>query len=534
MKAILYMLRKNIKNAIIDTLKSPLKLLVYSFLAASLIFALIKGFTMEVSVDDRLDMRILHGAYLAIFFFISIPIMHKGLSTGSTFFSMSDVNQIFVAPISAKKILVYGIGRQLAASLFLVVSFSAYGSMAIRMFDLTLTQALMLVLGIAAMLLIVQLITLLLFCLCSAHPRLLPFLRLFIYSLPIYALGFVTIYMFTNGLTLEHLFEAISHPALTFTPIVGWMHGTVIGLIEGRFIYALVFLSLLFFFCIISMLVFRVTKLDYYEDVLEKAQSYYEFRDNLRTGRVSDSDWMGSRPVKLRKQGISKGRGGSAIFFKHLREGARRSRFMFFNISTIVLLGVASVMGLAMKNFFSTADNATIIFLSVTVIISYIQFFFSAAGDWVKELNKPYIFLIPDSPVRKLIMAGATSIIKPFIDGALTYTLLWILVGGHIPDVIICSLVYGSFGCIYISSNILAQRIVGISGNRGVFITFYMGFMFLLMIPGVLIGLLALTNISGELSVISASVLGLPVLLWNLLISLATFMLCKNLLNNIE
>lgn len=534
MNAILYMLGKNIKNAIIDTLKSPLKLLVYSFLAASLIFALIKGFTMEVPVDQRLDMRILHGAYLAIFFFISIPIMHKGLSTGSTFFSMSDVNQLFVAPISSKKILTYGIGRQLAASLFLVVSFSAYGSMAIRMFDLTWSRALLLVLGIAAMLFVVQINTLLLFCLCNAHPRLMPFLKLFIYSLPVYALGFVTIYLFSNGLTLEHLFEAISHPALTFTPIVGWMHGAIFGLIDGSVINSLAFLFLMLICCIVSVAVFRFTKLDYYEDVLEKAQSYYEFRDNIRTGRVTDSDWMGSRPVKLRKQGISRGRGGSAIFFKHLREGARRSRFMFFNISTVVLLGVASVMGLAMKSFFSASDNATVIFLSVTVIVSYIQFFFSAAGDWVKELNKPYIFLIPDSPVRKLIMAGATSIIKPFIDGALTFILLWLLVGGYIPDVVICSLVYGSFGCIYISSNILAQRIVGVSGNRGVFITFYMGFMLLLMIPGVLIGLLALTNISGELTVISASVLGLPVLLWNIFISLATFMVCKNLLNNIE
>ena len=38
---------------------------------------------------------------------------------------MGDVNNIFVAPISPKRILVYGIGKQLATSLFLVVMFAS-------------------------------------------------------------------------------------------------------------------------------------------------------------------------------------------------------------------------------------------------------------------------------------------------------------------------------------------------------------------------------------------------------------------------
>ena len=132
MNAVFYMLRKNVKNAIIDTLKSPLKLIVYLFIGASIVFAVIRGFMTERAVEDMLDERILYGAYLAILYFISVPIMLKGLSTGSNFFSMSDVNNIFVAPISEKKILTYGIGRQLATSLFLVVCFSAYGSMAVK------------------------------------------------------------------------------------------------------------------------------------------------------------------------------------------------------------------------------------------------------------------------------------------------------------------------------------------------------------------------------------------------------------------
>ncbi len=533
MGAILYMLRKNLKNGVIDTLRSPLKLIVYGLIAASLVYAVIKGFTMDPEMTDKLDPRILYGAFLAILYFISIPIMLKGLSTGSSFFTMGDVNNIFVAPISPKRVLIYGIGRQLATSLFLVVCFAAYGSMAVRMFDLTLERALLLVGGIALMLLVVQMTTLLLFCICSAKPSLTPFLKYFIYALAFYALGTVIAYMFTYGMTLENLYTAISMPYLEYAPFIGWVHGIVFGIIEGNALKIIIFSSLLAVFCIMSIILFIFTRLDYYEDVLQNAESFFEFKENLRTGNVSEYS-IGPSSARLRKHGIKRGSGASAIFFKHLREGARRTRFMFFNINTIVLLGVTAVIGFAMKPAFGSSDKATVIFIADAVICAYIQFFFSAAGDWVKELNKPYIFLIPDDPVKKLIMAGATSIIKPFADGALAFLALWAITGGHFTDALVSILVYGSFGCIYISSNILAQRIVGISGNRGIFITFYMGIMVLLMTPGIVLGILLLSSLSSELTFIAMTFLGLPVFIWNIFISFMIFLMCRNLLNNIE
>ena len=79
-----------------------MKLIVYGLIAASIVAALIRGFTMEVDVSEMLDRRILYGSFLALLYFISIPIMLKGLSTGSTFFTMGDVNNFFVSPISPK------------------------------------------------------------------------------------------------------------------------------------------------------------------------------------------------------------------------------------------------------------------------------------------------------------------------------------------------------------------------------------------------------------------------------------------------
>ncbi len=304
-------------------------------------------------------------------------------------------------------------------------------------------------------------------------------------------------------------------------------------MIDGNYMNIVIYGILLLISFAVCILVFVYTKLDYYEDVLGQAESNYAFREALKTGNFGENFGTSSQKLKSSNIGIKKGSGANAIFYKHLKEGERRSRFRFLNISTAVLLGVALITGLVINQIVDGIYRTTIIYLGTTIICSYLQFFFSAAGDWVKELSKPYIFLIPDSPVKKLIMASATSIIKPFTDGTIAYIVLALIVGGQIPDIVTSILVYGSFGCVYIAANVLAQRIVGMNGNRGIFITFYMSLIFLLMIPGILLGLFSLSN-AGELSIIAATMMGLPVFLWNMLISFLIFLMCRNLLNNAE
>ena len=130
MGAIWYVMRKTVKNAVVDTFRHPVRLILYGLIGLSLVYAIVMGFALNrVDYDVEKDTRVLSGAYLALLHFISIPIMLKGLSSGTSFFSMCDVNNIFTAPLSSKKILIYGVGRQLASMLFLVVCFSAYGGM---------------------------------------------------------------------------------------------------------------------------------------------------------------------------------------------------------------------------------------------------------------------------------------------------------------------------------------------------------------------------------------------------------------------
>lgn len=533
MRAILYMLVHSAKNAVIDVLHHPMRGVVYLFLIVSVAYGVVSGFTMSNEIDTVGDIRILSGAYLAILYFVSIPVMLKGLSMGSRFFSQSDVSNIFAAPISEKKILIYGIGRQLFTMLFLVVCFLSYGSIAMRYFNISVSSALFLIVGLLCMLVFVQLVTILIFCICSGHRIRSAVVKGLIYFLPVYALGAAMIHLFANGFTYESLMQAISLPVLEYVPIIGWIHALIFGIMQGNSFAVIFYGSLLLIMAVLAIVALCVSKLDYYEDVLQKTESFYEAMNAYREGKITDSVMMGDKKIKLRKMGINHGWGAAAFFFKHNREGFRRSRFPLFNINTIVLLCVSLLIAFAMKTAFGEIVP-TLIVLSVVIIASYIQFFFSTAGDWVKELNKPYIYLVPDNGVKKLIMASMTTLLKPLTDAMIAFSILGIVISANVLDIITAVLVYASFGSIYLVSNIMAQRIVGLNGSRGIFITFYMGFILLILIPGIAAGILALTQLSGVYPAIAATIMGVPVFIWNFFISLIIFLMCKNLLNNTE
>ena len=198
MKSILYMLRKCLKNGIIDTLHHPLQLIVYIFIILSVIGGLTVSLTTNIEVGETslFDFRILKGVYLLILYFISIPIMLKGTNASTTFFKLSDVANVFTAPVSEKRILVYGVGRQMVTIVALLFCFVSYAAMAVRYFSLTVWDAVLLMCGIGVMLFEVQMITVLIFCVCNGRPMRIRIMKYAIYLIVVIPIAIVLFELF--------------------------------------------------------------------------------------------------------------------------------------------------------------------------------------------------------------------------------------------------------------------------------------------------------------------------------------------------
>ncbi|MDC0700782.1 putative ABC exporter domain-containing protein, partial [Blautia wexlerae] len=172
MSAILYMVRKDCKNRILALFRHPAKLIMYLFLVALLGFSLINvAFAPTPELGETFaDIRILHGAYFGILLFFMGVLVLNALQKGTTFFGMADVNLLFVAPLSPRKILAYGLVKQMGRTLLMVFFFLFYGAMLAQTFGIVWTDTLALVIGSAAALFVVQMLSLLLYNVTNGHP----------------------------------------------------------------------------------------------------------------------------------------------------------------------------------------------------------------------------------------------------------------------------------------------------------------------------------------------------------------------------
>ncbi len=529
MKAMLYLFRKEIKNSLLDTLRHPGKLIPYLFIIALLGFSLFSN--METNNSSILDFRILEGLYLGILFLIGIPMLLNGLKSGATFFRMSDVNFLFVSPISPKKILAYGLLKQMGSSLVMMFFLLYYGGMAYKLFGVQTWQLVVLIAGFALLVFTMQVLALLFYSYSSGSPARVRRIKAGLYLLLAAAVAFILFTYFTHGSGIESLLAAVSSPNLTVLPVAGWIKGMVFSIMSGNAVGILLFSVLNAAALGGGIFLFLKSNSDYYEDVLQSTETAFEMRKSVKEGNSFQK--QSNRTIKIRDTGINHGWGANIFFFKHLRQQTRQSRLPFLGVSTVVIAALNLVMAIFLQTV-SASDSDPIpsgIIMAICLMASsYVLFFFNLAGDWAKELAKPYIYLVPANPFAKLVWASLSTVLKPAIDGILVFVVLEIYLKANPATALLCILLYASVGFLYVSVNILFQRLFGGMVNKGLGLLIYIFLLGLLFAPG--------AAVSGFLYVsfrnLPGIVVGLPCFAWNIAISLGIFAACRNLLSSAE
>ena len=537
MSAIFYMLRKEWKNRLLALLHHPGKLIAYILLVLLLVNSLVSAaMSPSRNMDGFVDLRVLHGAYFAVLLLFSVPVLLNALQKGTTFFGMSDVNLLFVSPISPKKILAYGLMKQMGRTLLMMFFFLFYGAMMAQTFGIAWKDTAALVMGAAVALFSVQVLSLLIYNFTNGNPTRARVVRGLLY-LYFAALAAIIVLEFTGGgSTVESLLAAISSPKLEYLPLLGWIKGACFAFITGDTARLGIFAGLTVLAAAACVLVFVRGNVDYYEDVLQSTESAQAQRDAVKQmasgGMLSANN--GKKPkYKVRQTGLGHGWGADAFFYKHLCEARRRSRIPFVDSSTVMLLAV----NLGVTFFLSqTWDSdgglpSGLAMVVCTAMSCYILFFLNATGAWMQELLKPYIYLAPAGGFAKLVWSAMSTILKPVIDGAIIFTVLAVFVHANPLTALWSILAYASTGVLYIAGSVLSDRVLGTVANKGLIMMVYMLLLLLLVLPGV-IGSVVLVALFGD--VLPAIVMGLPFVVWNLLVSAGVFALCRNALENVE
>ncbi len=522
MRGIFYLWRITIKNRILHLKEHPAQMAAYILIAALLIFVLAtSGISRPFPATEYHDLSELKAFMIAMLLFVFYSSVTSGLSSGSSFFGLHDVNLLFTAPISPRKILIYGLIRQMSASLIASVFILFQAHLLRERYNIEFKMLLLLLLAYALALVSAQIVAMVIYTFTNSHDFRKKIVRISFYS-SLAPLLIVFVINAINGFSPAAAAAASLNAGwVDWYPVVGWITGSVFSLMSGDPAAALQFSILTFTGMLAMIVVIMKTNIDYYEDVLQATERMHQRMEAAREGRISDAKSADKIRLKDRK-GIRRGKGASVIFFKHMLEN-RRGGYLFFDNTTFIQCVAMIVFTLVIQ------DSGGL--FSVFIFSVFFQLFTQSASRWIKELVLPYIFLIPVSPFLKLVYSCMESIIKTLTDGIFIFVPVGLILNAPPFDIAACILARTGFGILFTAGNLLSEKVLGSLSSKGVLVLLYLLMMALLTFPGIALAVMLPMAMPSSYAFALAL---LVTFLWNTAIASIIISQCKNILHNTD
>jgi len=513
MRALVYLQAARLKNRIKELRRRPAKLVLFLAFAGLLVFVLISATGNEMGAAPR-DDSLLFAIMLAFFAFTYVMGLFPGLGSGTTFYTMADVSLLFTAPLSPKRILYYGLIKQLGTTaltgIFLLFQYGWLRSS----FGISFGQMLMIVLGYGLTVFSAQLTAMWIYCVSSGSDGRKRIIRTLIWAVCGITLLWLIRPVLAGGELLDTLFNRGTESIGMAFPVAGWVVAIIRGLFMGDMTLLLIGAGAMgAFLLIVTLVIFRLNA-DYYEDVLLATEVTHSTVAAAKEGRMTET---GRRTIKVGKTGIGRGRGASVFFFKHLLESRRAGRLLF---STMSLVLMAIPIGLAV--FLGRVPES---FLPALMVSCFLTLFSFSASRWGLEMLKPYIYLVPQNPFKKLIMLCGESVLKCVLESAILMVILGLITGVSWTMVAAGILIRVGVGLLVIAMSAAMERLFGQIKSPMILLPLFLFMAALFIGP------------AAGLAMLAVLWLGLPlgialwlVVLWCYGVSFLVIFLCRNML----
>jgi len=475
--ALIYLLLVRLKNTLKSLIKSPGKLIYLIIMLGLIVVTIFSANSSDRSPDRAYrDIREFYAIVTALYTLMFAMVSAGGFSRGGSMFSMSDVNLIFPAPVSQQKVLFYGLFRQMGMSLMVGIFILYQYSWTHMTYGISYGTLLLILLGYALTVFFGQITAMVIYSFTSGDERLKRLVQSVFYVMFTAFAAYVIWRVLTGPEgSLQNLVSAANSRVMHLLPVGGWLAWAFAGINSGDMgALAGLGISLVYLIILVCLIVF--SKRDYYEDVLKTAEIAQSAITAKKEGRMGD---IAPANVKLGKTGLKGGFGADAFYYKHLLENRRTRKFL---VSTMSLIWIAVSIGLA---FFMKSLGIAAIFISTT----YMQLFSVALGRINMELTKPYIYLVPEPPLSKLIQNLREMFSSALMEAALIFVPVAFIMDLSPVDLALCIAARMSFALLFTSGIILIERIwSGVSKTFAILL--YIAVMLLISAPGIVLAVL--------------------------------------------
>lgn len=463
MNALLYVTKRRFINNLKRAVKKPasLILIIFCILYGIFIVVTLGGVAVQIHFDSPKGLVVVITIW-TLYIFLSNFASYA--SRKGIIFKTSDAHFIFPAPISPKVILLHSAWMNYLLSAAIGILFAIAG---LTVFGVAPWRVLLLFLIATVLEISMEVSVMVILYTNDRIPQ--KVITWIGRAIKVFLIGvtvFIILYFKKYGITLESASSFIDWPGLQMIPFVGWNIAAYRLVLLGPELLNII-CTILYLITVAGMfLAAWRTKTDggYYEDAAKFADDYAEMRKRKSNGEMVTG--IGKNKRKFRNVNESfKATGAKAIFYRQLLE-YKKEKYFIFSKMTLLLLGIALILA---KTMADNVRESGVPQMFLAGMILYITLIFSGyLGKWEKELANPYLFLIPDSPVKKLWYATLMEHLKAFVDGCIFCIPLGIAWGISPVQIVLAVLTYTVLQANRMYTRVVSQCILGDSlGKTG-------------------------------------------------------------------
>jgi len=530
-----YLTFTKLKNQIKDLLHTPAKLIYVAFMAAMLILSVAGQGSQQLESPQPFYQLT---ALLTVFYtFMFLMVLATGGNSAKTpLFTLSDVTLLFPAPLRPNRVLIYGLARQLGLSLVMgLLLLFQYGWMQ-TVFGITWGHMALIILGYAVCIFLGSFCSMAIYTRTSGKEKATTVLRAGVYAAAVayllcmaYSCKGQLLPLLSGGKDYYAAIDSCARflsgmPGLLF-PVSGWAAGIIGGLFTMEYTQVLIGAVLCVVLIVVLAVLVVTCKNNYYEDVLETAEVA---QSNVTAQKEGNFNEIVPKNVKVGKTGLGKGWGASALYYKHRIEN-RRSGIFFLSNMSLIFVAIILFMSFFMSRTLEGDVEAALIATFATA--TYMQIFSEALGRFNRELIKPYIYLMPEPPLKKMLYCIKETLISDIFEAFILFVPVGLIVGAGPLSIALCIVARISFALLFTAGNVLVERVFGTVSSKTLVLLFYFLALLVMMLPGVALGVGLMALLPEALS-LTGLFLGMAAL--NILIAVLVMYLCRNLLQYAE
>lgn len=445
MNAVLFIIIHQMKNQIKRIFSRPLSAIITIIACLAFIGGPLFAFLSPKSgmSDSNVAEVLIAGLQL----FIGITLINAYLSQQSGLFTLADANFLFSSPLNRRTILVYIMIQTAPSSLLTAIFMSFYYPFlignAMSLGDFIATLFIM-----SLMFGCIFLSYYYIYIQDIEHPGLKKLLRKILWIvLAVFAIIIFIVTAKNNFDFIVAITKIIRSTFYNLIPIFGWAKYGVISAVNGD--YAVGFLlsaiMLIAFIAIFAILMYR-SDVDFYEQAQQDSIKVQEIMEGVKSGNLDSRKYQVN---KIRKANVKFRSGAAALLSRQMLEYKKSGSFI--TVREIMVSLIYILVGVLAKLDFSV----------VMIMIVFGALSFSSNDSWNADFKKHYVFLIPDSSIKKVIYSVIPSLIKTaisgiiaFIVGALAYKLTF-------SNTVYFFSIYISYILIFTFAGVYTYRILG-------------------------------------------------------------------------